>query len=491
VVCALSLLNRAFETFSRHVLILRLAISLPRVRLLNGKSLSKVTFLPYQTPACRTQHHALAWSVRLAGGKAHNKSLPTVNNALQSPSGVDHDYKKSSIGFTDLAELFDFLSDLVKGDQTLTRGFIDQYLRFCSVEDFFRAPSVSKEFITAGLSVIQEAREIAMASSALVIADSSYLINKAFVWAAAQKGIPSWIYNPDGMWMRVSPLVDESFRRTDLTSVRAEIASNPALLGKAESYVNRRLGWELESGPVIDKVRVIPSLPARLKGKKIFCLHAFRDASNLPIGSQDSKGQATFRSFFEWADAAFNIIAESPDEWAIRAHPDAHSYLGDGEILSKLLEKYGLSTIARAEDVSTLTIVANRLPVYTMSGTIALETVLFGYKANVCATRFPMELIEFAASIEDFRFSLMKDFEEARPKIEVEDGRRIASYLLLDYHEQPQPVFSPILGQPSRQSPIKFQIDLLRQEFSLVKSGLFGTGFNDLLFQSRQLSMTI
>lgn len=441
-------------------------------------------FVPYPTPACRIQHRVLATAGKQFGMAA------TIGLQSPAPGGSDKEsrlFSKVEVGelaFDTVSQVFDFLEKSARGDANLARGLLDEYVRHCGVENFFGPAKVTPDFLNSARHVVQQAVLQVANADAVVVADSSYLRNRALLAAAESRSVPVWAYNPDGMWLRVSSAHDEVFRAASLETTVRTMENFPERAGEVKTFIANRFGGSKGLGSTPRAYVGQSRLPAEVKNKKVLCLHAFRDASNLPITAPGSQHASLFRTFFEWTDAALSIIQQEPHNWAIRAHPAGKDYPGDSEILEGLLRRYGLEDIPRLEQVSTVALLENRSPIFTLSGTIALEAAFYGYKANVASTRFPPELALASLTIEKFHASLLAPFSDAAPEINDPKLPGVASYLIYEYHRQPQAIFRPDLAQPSRDSARAFHVDCLRQQVSLLSEGFRGHGFTAI---SRQI----
>lgn len=483
---ALNVVNFLLESLVATVFSLKIRLSLKNRAKSDLRYPSQLYFFPYGTPSCRLQHRALGVTVGALEGNLAERDRSFFPALVEIPRAGEAD-SAGVLEFESLAHLLDYLENHVGQDPTLSRGILDEFMRTCTLEQIFESHIISQSFLDRASECIDQAREIASGARAFVLADSSYLTNRALIWAANQASVPSWIFNPDGMWLRVSPNHDESFRNPSITSVRRQLAESSDLVSRSEHFLRTKLQDEEFLNPSTNAELTAPRLPSHLKGKKILCFHAFRDASNLPIHGVNPNRRSLFRTFFEWADETLSIVSEAPHQWAIRSHPEAKYYDGDPEILEGLLRKHGLTGIDRTDDVPTLSLIMNKAPIYTLSGTIALETAAWGYKANVSSTRFPPELVSFSQSLEDFQESLRADFADAALPVEIADNREIAAFLLMDYYQQATRVFAPSFGQASRRTPLIFQRDLMRQQLSLLTRVLSRSGVEILEFQAEEL----
>jgi hypothetical protein len=150
--------------------------------------------------------------------------------------------------------------------------------------------------------------------------------------------------------------------------------------------------------------------------KKVLFLHSFRDASGLNF--PDNPNELFFPTYFQWAEAAFSIIAKQQEDWIIKPHPSQGYYPNDNEILDYLLDKYQISREIVNKDFSTITALLHKWPVYTCSGTIAQEAACFGFKAHTVSARIPDQISCRAKTYEEFKDSYTKPIALASEVIE-------------------------------------------------------------------------
>lgn len=160
-------------------------------------------------------------------------------------------------------------------------------------------------------------------------------------------------------------------------------------------------------------------------------MHAFRDASDFSVSSGGSPWQVSLRTYSEWADFCLSEIAKDKENWAIRPRPSGWGYPGDTEIFRGLMTKHGLQGITSANGVSVRAILEARLPVFSPSGTVALEAAAFEYKAFVASNLFPDTFAVRAKSPGEYGRNLKLQFEEARILISNESHIEAAKFLLI------------------------------------------------------------
>lgn len=378
------------------------------------------TFLlfPHGDSGNRLLHGLFAETLTLRGVPAEVVGGKPRWTSEWKDSGEYLGLPKADKHFDSFVEAIDYLESLAAGDPTLARGIIDEFMHRCPTDFFDGKYVIGYDFIEKTSLDVHSAQRAVADASGVVIGESAYVYNRALVSAAEKRRVPLWVLNTGGKWARTDSIRDEVFSPISFTEILERLEREPDLLARAKSYIDERFAGlsklDLDSSNAFSG----SGLPEGLRGKKILALHAFRDASHLPMGGSGPSRESWFRTFFEWADFVFSQISQSADEWAIRVHPSARFYRGDSEILESLLMRHGLRNIDRADGVSTAAILENHLPVYTHNGTISAETAIFGYRSFVCANLYPEEITVFTRTKEELSAALALPFEEATPPID-------------------------------------------------------------------------
>ena len=432
---------------------------MPRKAAKKEKRELSVLLTPYGTPACRFQHHFLAQFLEKGGTAAKVVTEPISTDS----SFWKHD-KKGDV-FESFEELIEAIAATCKQDQVLAVGAIDEFLRDCDIETFFGHYRLPARYLDEINRVTSEARRIISGYSGLVVADSAYLANRALISAALTEGMPVRVFNPDGDWVCFSDKEDEVYR--DHASKFRERGGEEyrEALSRAESYLNLRFSGQQTD---LDSPAVFASR-SDLKvavPKKVLFLHVFRDANQIP---RDERGtaQKLFGSYFEWADFCLREISKNPSDWLIRVHPSARHFDGEDEIISRLLEKHGIDAKLLDGGPSAIEILEKRWPVYTHSGTIALETAVFGFRSVVSSSRHLEQLVRRVADKESLAKALAEPPRFVAREL-VDEQVDIAKILLYLNYKHDYPELGPKQPQPNRSSETKFYFSLWLQLFSLM-----------------------
>lgn len=443
---------------------------------------AKLIFFPYSTGACLTQHKAFAAYVARRGidvqvwePRARVRFVSSRFPVLSSDS--------SRIEFSSLRQLLDYLEEFVAGDSLLARGLIDSFLRLCPAEALGTKPYLTQSFLDWATTQIRAGREFANRSRGVVFGDSVYLPNRAIMSAVLAKGAPVWVINPLGRFRRVSESADEVFSTMELEFLREAVTRDSRVQIEAKNYLNRRYSGNDVSD--FDSAAAFGGNSAiGVPEKKILFLHVFRDANGLPVSDPS---RSLFRTYLEWADFVLSSIVDCQDDWAIKPHPSGRYYEGDSEILGAMLTRYGLENVQRLDNVPTAEILKKRLPVYTHSGTVALETATFGYQAFTCSLLFPREFTTPSLTIEQLKKVLRLPFKDAAPGIQSEEFRELAGVALYLRSKGDGFKFSPKRAHPDKNGVLRYRFSELRQQFDLFK--LTAQNSPDTLFRAPYLTL--
>jgi len=419
-----------------------------------------VLLSPYETPACRFQHHSLAAELRLSGQRAV-VLLDPLSSKAKALSG------REPLSFSSFSNLAEGILSICDGDPVLARGALDEFLRNCPVESFFDEFRIDSNFLDMILLAKREANEVMSRFSGLVVADGAYLKNRALISAALGANKPVRVFNPDGRWLPVSRHKNENTNQVDFQALCMSLTDQSPTLIEAEDYMAVRFSGtagDFDSAGVFSGG---PEVPTELRPKKVFFLHVVRDANQIPL-EEPAAGYSVFSSYFEWADFCLEEIAKRPHEWVVKLHPSAKFYGGEEEIQAGLLRKHSIPQELVDSCPTTSFILANKWPVYTHSGTIGIEAAVSGYRAHVCSTRYPPELVHIARSRKELVDHLNRPIALAASKIVNPNHVMGAKVLLRELGRPDEPLLMPRRPQPDKTSSGRFFVSLILQEMSLM-----------------------
>jgi hypothetical protein len=268
----------------------------------------------------------------------------------------------------------------------LNRGITDEYRRFCKDSEFTEPSIINKVLVTNILNSIEFSSKIVSSGEIFIITDLAYSKHRAIKYYCAKDKKKLFILNPHGEFRNVT-----HFKDSDADPSGKEFTDLREVERKSNNY--KQLVQENFNKIIYDGNELIPGetepfienqlIDTRnLRGKKILYLHCLRDAANLPI--KINKIEDLYLSdYFLWADEMFSIIGSEPESWFIKKHPASVLY-GEEEILANLAYKHDIPTeIFLPENYSRSKILQSKAPIFTHSGTIAMESAGFGQK-SIC-----------------------------------------------------------------------------------------------------------
>lgn len=420
---------------------------------------SRVILMPYETPACRFQHKSLAAHIqRYAGAKSD-----VINSKFFKELDYENSYQ--DLKFDSFADLSHGIIGLCQGDLIFATGVIDSFIAKCSSDTFFGHFVIPKDFVKLIHATKIQARDLILDCSAIVLADGAGMHNRALISSALNLGGKAYIFNPDGDWLEFTEQHGENHRDFARYLKMLSPEEYKSTLAKANTFLDFRFKGkqkDLDSPGVFSEKTV----PITDSAKKVLFMHVFRDANQVPL-DQASTQQSLFSSYFEWADFCLREVAKKPEEWQVKLHPSSKFYGDEIEVQLLLLKKHGISLDLVDSCPTTHQILQNRWPIFTHSGTIALESAVYGYRSHVCSRRHPEQLVHLAGSKSQLVEQLRKPPSSIEGTLGAADNE-MARLLLHWSFTHDLPLLAPKNPQPNRGSALKFQFTLMTQEISLM-----------------------
>lgn len=425
----------------------------------------RFVFFPYTTAGCLLQHQAFGNYLEGLGSSVAVIDVASRNQILERHLGqtpvVDGD-----ISFPNVTSLLDYLEELVEKSSLLSRGIMDSYMRLSSPDAFGREFRVDAPFVSWAKAQVDVGRELAKGGTDFIFGDGVYLPNIAVLDAAISLGKRCWTLNPLGDFRELKPPEEYRSEIVSIENLRSLVEQEPGLLEKARRYRGLRFSGRDEND--LDAMEAFRETKKKslkkVDGKKILFLHVLRDANDIQL---DDQRTAPFRNYLEWTEFALSQISSEPEAWAIRTHPSSKFYAGESEIMENLLRRHNLSSITRADAISTSQILSSGLPVFTHSGTIALEAAASGYRAFSSLKPSLQDFSIQAYSAEQYGAFMRLPYEEASPPLDSERAD-LACVALLILSERDRFPFSPRLGHPAKSDPLSFRISELKQIVDLL-----------------------
>jgi hypothetical protein len=448
-------------------------IVIPRLARLWGPRTKQTTrtqnvfLVEYGTPACVLQHELLAEHLRLQGANAERFSTSTILGPKVKYWSQSETQKGKR--FASFGEAVSYILTSTSVDYHFQRGVLDEYIRRAPadwlVKDFF-VPDV---LLDLARNVRAEAESSLRNCSALVLAESSYLKRRALLSVARQNGIPCWILSPKGQWLLIDDSQDEDSVDNLYADTSALISLEPEIVGRAKSYIDKRFkGKTLGDidAPLVYRHRSVAA--GVIEDRKILFLHALRDANQLSLRTKENS--EFLPTYLEWTDLAFREISKNPLDWWIKPHPSRFNWPDELKIVSSLLSKHGVPQEILRPDLNTSEVLARRLPVYTHSGTIALEAASLGYRAHVCSSTIPSELSNQSTDFHSFEAAYALDLANAAGSPLDASASELASVILYLKFLRRALKISPRITSVDRSTKSNFMKSLRKQslQFSRV-----------------------
>ncbi len=372
-----------------------------------------VLFMGYGSPTGRLAHRIVGEHLNSFGYAVSHSTPPAVL------SKYSRAWKKDVTGpgrrLSTPGELSDYLVDNSNGEYFFKRGVVDEYLRRAPRAFFVGDNWVPDSFLAMANSVLEEANELMEDRSSLVVVDTAYLQKGALISAAKSQGKPVWVLDPAGRWREVPDAGLEYLERAVYQEARNLQDFTPEVVSEADSYFSSRLAGSSESDIDARFVYGEDAASGTVQPRKILFLHAIRDAAGLPLRS--AKEGHLFATFLEWATQALTFVAESPNDWWIKPHPQKFLFPDEEKILQDLVALAGIPADIVRPEIDTRWVLKNRLPVYTHSGTITVEAAAHGYKAHVCTDIYSSRLSNISFVLGDMAKQYRLPLAEASEKI--------------------------------------------------------------------------
>ena len=383
-------------------------------RMRRGVHKSLIYFFPYDSTDCVLQHAAVGDA--LAREMIEAKLVAV--GAQRTADAPDED--SEGVTFEDFDELVLHLVEFSDNDPNLARGVIDEFIRSCPLKVFQGNYLVPLWFLDRIRTLRFRAKDLVSQADGIVLADSAYTFNRALRSEAKKSNKPAFALNPHGQWCRLTQGEDENTSSSRFLEIVEQLLLNTYPYAvQAERYLDDRFSGrslkDLDSATafVVTGKTLDSGIAAR---KKVLFLHSFRDASgnHFPI----SPNELFFPTYFQWADAAIELISQQQDQWLIKPHPSQAFYANDFDILQTLLKRYRIDAALIKKDLPTKQVLELRWPVYTCSGTIAKEAACHGYKAHTVSRQIPDAITQRALSKDEFRQAYLQPISEAVQPIE-------------------------------------------------------------------------
>lgn len=362
------------------------------------------------------------------------------------------------------------ITSLLEDKPKLALSAIDSFVRTCNVNQFFGEECLDSDLFSDIINLSHEIensefyQEYSFGSHSF-IPDSAYLNMGTYKHICELTGAKINILNPNGMLTRL----DKGEFEYSISQKQLDDILNGRYgecLAEAKLYQEVRMsGRGLDSDSKRAFANSVSKSSSEFQARKVLFLHAIRDANNLC-----SPKPSLFNTYFEWSDFMINAISKgNPEDWYIKIHPSSSLYLNDEEIISRLCAKYGLERKLSESIPPTRYILESRMPVFTHSGTIALETASVGYKSFVIGSRYPESMVRKVKDYDEL-LCLINELSLAS-LVELTSSRISDAALLISYKHFAERLAWPISPtKPVSPSldPLVFSINSFSSVISLI-----------------------
>ena len=357
----------------------------------NLKITSNIALLPYGSIDCELQYRIL--EKYLNRNTENNVAINYVKPIKTQLVFVDSD-QREMLSYED--KLRYFQNVLGSSNFDLVRGVFDDYRRKCSVEELFEVSEVDPSLIKEIYLQIKNMREIVDSNSIFVMPDMAYTKSRSIKHFAKKQEKRVIIVNPYGEVRNISDYgpLDPDPSREELQFIQQQFGEDLDIRDAAHQYVTKRMKGELvqdlDAHRAFGQREVLTLLD--YKGKKILFLHCIADSANVPLETSSNE-DIVLNDYFLWTREMFRIISKNPDKWLIKIHPASKLYPKDADIINRLILMFKIPReIIVPEEVSTLQVLESKAPIFTHSGTVALESAAIGQRAVCVKGRFDDEI---------------------------------------------------------------------------------------------------
>jgi hypothetical protein len=331
------------------------------------------------------------------------------------------------------SEQVEFIIRTLNKNKNLALSAVDSFVRTCKFKQFFDKDTLDDTFIqnlfAAKRCLDEDGHNLNFDNyDHIFMPDSAYLSNSIYKYFNETNGAKISILHPYGNYFSLykgesdyqvsDKLLNEILGRRSRTEItQSEYYKKLRMSGKSA---------DLDSRVAYSDLKIHHSSH---DFRKVLFLHAVRDANNLyPVQPSEPN---LFNTYFEWMNFMISAISEgNPERWYIKIHPMSSLYENDRQIVENILSRYGLENKLNEFIPSTKSIIEAKMPVFTHSGTIALETASIGYKSIVVGSRYSDKLVKKVKTHEELYNLTVKDSEENCVEVLPEEISEAATIIL-------------------------------------------------------------
>jgi hypothetical protein len=374
-----------------------------------------------------------------------------------------------------------YLFELSGNNWSIAQGMMDHYRRICSIESFFGMTEFEEGILEKILAHRKSAEDMVQRANMFVIPDLGYTFARTIHHDAIRQGKKVFLLNPHGVFKGLHITNSKILQNESAKSLQNEIhgileGDSFQTMEESSKYIERRFSGsakrDYESRLAFANSR---NFSNGLDHRKILFLHCFRDTIRFfPPEDVFDDEVGEFCDYIEWTNWAFSQIAKEPRNWWIKPHPNSHQYSDENAIIQRLLELHNLPTSMLLQNVSVSRIIKLKLPIFTHSGTVILESAAAGNKSfSMDSDQFPASLTnllnrENASDFYRMPLEKLTEFQTMSAK-EINEAQ-IALFIM---SKEYRPLFEFMANNPHKQHPRR-SVSALREirAFSELKKSL-------------------
>lgn len=299
-------------------------------------------------------------------------------------------------------EVFNFIVKNKIFPKIISISILDTLIRVSNSQTIIKKKKINKNLLFNIFSKVELAEKLSRIAEKHFITDSSYVFNASLKYYTKKNKKKIFYLNFNGLFFEYLNYhhAEKWINNHDLKEIKSFKLNNKKMMKNVNDYIddyfsneNQRLlfNFKLKKTEKNNKNNKI------YQRKKILYLHCFTDNNN---GTY--KGNIIFYKYFDWVESALKLISKNYSDWYIKIHPSSIFYHNDKKILNYLILKYKIPQFV-FNTPSHYEILSKKMPIFTASGTIALETASKGYKTFVYKRRYFNEISIFIKNLREFK----------------------------------------------------------------------------------------
>ena len=311
-------------------------------------------------------HKTLKFRSSLLSVAKYIKYNQKKSNVSVSKSNSFSAIKKQCIRFKILELYYPIIDTIIINQQLIDYNFLNY--NFIVNNNFFKKVFLFKKKVS----------KLSKKFDCVVLADRAYLDNHLLKQIFIKQNKPVYYLMTNGLFFKAKKnIYDDEFSSKNNNNLKIYKNNKLNIL----QYLKNRFLGKLKNDIDNDAYK---SSNKKNSYKKILFLHNFLDASN----NTWNKNQV-FHSNLEWADFTLAELSKQKfKDWYIKIHPTDKYFPGNDKIFNYFKKKYRIPEDSYKQCPNTLTILKNKMPIYSNQGTIILESIIFGYKTYFSGSKY-------------------------------------------------------------------------------------------------------